>query len=273
MNELNTQLISLFLVTFLKNAIELGLPYLKFKIKQKEFSQKEEDRKRLMSLLSVADYDVLREDIDTQVQLPPYITREVDGTLGDYMELAVLFGYITLFAVAFPLSSLLAFIICISEIQVDKYKLLHLVRRPQPMGAKDIGTWWFIFNFNCVAAIFTNLAILCFTLPTFDDWLLAKENIFVTFALLSFTLMTVRALLRQVIADVPENYLNVFKRHEAIVGRHLRGWESFKSKSQDQMESYVNPRIYCTVTNTETDENQALSPEMVTSKDDLNNNC
>ncbi|CAG9311621.1 unnamed protein product [Blepharisma stoltei] len=247
MDELNTQLICLFVVAFLKNILELGIPFIKFKLKQKEFKQKEADRKRLLALISVTDYEVLREDIDAQVQLPPYVTREVDGTLGDYMELAVLFGYITLFAVSFPLSSVLAFVILMFEIQVDKYKLLHLVRRPQPMGAKDIGTWWPIFNFNCIAAIFTNLAILCFTSRTFEDVAFINDNIFVVFALLALILMVVRYLLRVIIPDIPENYMNLFKRHQTIVERHLRGWDSIKSKYKGESEGYVNPKIYCTI--------------------------
>lgn len=109
-------------------------------MKKQEFFQKEEDRKRLLALVSSTDFDVLRNEIDIQSQLPPYITREVDGTLDEYMELAVLFGYVTLFAVAFPLSSLLSCLSSLFEIKVDRYKLLNLVRRPQPMGSRNIGT-------------------------------------------------------------------------------------------------------------------------------------
>ncbi|CAG9311107.1 unnamed protein product [Blepharisma stoltei] len=247
MGELYTQLISLFIVAFLKNAVELGWPYVQYRMKKNEFYLGEEERKKLLSLVSADEFGALRDEIDIQIQKPAYITREVDGTLGDYMELAVLFGYITLFAVAFPLSCSLSLLMCLCELQVDKYKLLYLVRRPQPMGARGIGTWWAIFNINCVIAIFTNVALLCFTMPTFDDWQVASDNIYATFAVFSICLIVFRSFLQKAIPDIPEKYLYVFKRHQNIEDRHLRGWEYSKGKVAGQMESGIDPKIYCTV--------------------------
>jgi anoctamin-10 len=41
---------------------------------------------------------------------------EVDGTVGDYMELIIQFGFLNLFAMAFPASFLIAFFTNIVEI-------------------------------------------------------------------------------------------------------------------------------------------------------------
>jgi len=54
----------------------------------------------------------------------------VDGTMEDYLELSVLFGYITLFAVALPISTLLSYLAILLEAKVDKLKIMYLVRRP-----------------------------------------------------------------------------------------------------------------------------------------------
>jgi len=42
--------------------------------------------------------------------------EEVDGTVGDYMELVFQYGFLTLFGVAFPTCYLLAFVNNVAEI-------------------------------------------------------------------------------------------------------------------------------------------------------------
>lgn len=49
------------------------------------------------------------------------------------MELIVQFAFLNLFSLAFPLCYLLAFANNILEIQVDKYKLVKITRRPIPV--------------------------------------------------------------------------------------------------------------------------------------------
>ena len=136
--ELYTQFITIFSVSFLKNIAELGMPYLTAKMKEKDFRKTSVEQVEIQS--SETETDLLRTEIDKQFQLPAYITKEVDGTLGDYLELAIVFGYITLFAVAFPLSGILTFAAVMIEIYVDRFKLLYMVRRPVPIGGKDISS-------------------------------------------------------------------------------------------------------------------------------------
>lgn len=50
------------------------------------------------------------------------------GTLDDYAELAIQYGYTTLFVAAFPLAPLLAYISNIVEIRTDAGKLLYVHR-------------------------------------------------------------------------------------------------------------------------------------------------
>ena len=59
------------------------------------------------------------------------------------------FGYVVMFAIAFPLGPVFALLnnvvgkllmtLTSLEIQVDKYKITHLVRRPRPRGGNSIG--------------------------------------------------------------------------------------------------------------------------------------
>lgn len=76
-----------------------------------------------------------RHPVEIEASLPTY------DPFGDYLELLILYGYVTLFVVAFPLAPLLGLINNIVEIRVDSFKLMHECSRPIPMGAEDIGAW------------------------------------------------------------------------------------------------------------------------------------
>lgn len=68
------------------------------------------------------------------------------GTLEDYAELAIQYGYVTLFVAAFPLAPFLAYVSNVVEIRTDGWKLLHAFRRALPFGAQDIGSWMAILQ-------------------------------------------------------------------------------------------------------------------------------
>lgn len=84
------------------------------------------------------------------------------GTLMDYAELAVQFGYITLFVVAFPLAPLLALANNYVEFRSDAFKLLTQMQRPVPRGAEDIGAWQGVFTTISCIAVVTNSALVSF---------------------------------------------------------------------------------------------------------------
>jgi hypothetical protein len=63
------------------------------------------------------------------------------GTFQDYSEMAIQFGYTTMFVAAFPLATVMAFVNNYVEIRVDAWKLCQVCRRPEPRSAEDIGTW------------------------------------------------------------------------------------------------------------------------------------
>lgn len=249
-DELYLQFISIFSVSFLKNIIELGIPYIKSKIKHKEFAKTMPEVPLYRLESTGTEIETLRDQIEAQFQLPAYITKEVDGTLGDYLELAILFGYITLFAVAFPLSGVLTYLAVLVEIYVDRYKLLYMVRRPIPLGAKDISTWRTIFVFMSIISIVTNSAIICFTLPTFDHWSIASDNRILIFAVFCIFLLFLRSIIAFGIPDIPHNYQLIIKRHDKIIQRVIKGWEINKNKVGSN-QVYVNPNIYCTIKNEE----------------------
>lgn len=215
LNELNTQLITIFVISYLKNLMELGVPYIRYYI-----------RKYRKSKAKIADESVqkdFRGKIEAQFFLDTYLTPENDGTINDYLELAIQFGYLTLFAIAFPLSTLLAFIGLWLEMFTDKIKVLKLVRRPIPMALKDIGNWWYIFSAISVLAIFSNTALFCFTSRTFKNWVDGSDYEYLIFAIIVIFLLIFRNQLQTFIPDIAEKYQIIMARHEYILEKMLRG--------------------------------------------------
>ena len=64
----------------------------------------------------------------------------------DYMELAILFGYTSLFVIASPQIVPFAFVSAIFESQVDAEKIKSNFLRPMPQKAQDIGMVHDIFS-------------------------------------------------------------------------------------------------------------------------------
>lgn len=81
----------------------------------------------------------------------------------EYLEVMIQFGFITIFAVAFPLAPLFALINNIFEIRLDARKFLLYYRRPNPRRAKGIGTWYNIMQVICRLSILSNAFIIAFS--------------------------------------------------------------------------------------------------------------
>ena len=236
MNELYVQLISIFLVSYAKNLIELGLPYGKYLLFRR--------LKRKSNAVNIEkDQADIRNDIEGQLFLDDYVNYECDGTIEDYMELAVQFGYLSMFSLAFPLALALVFVGLWLEMLTDKIKLLKLVRRPIPLACKDIGVWAQIFSAICALSVLSNTALFCFTAPTFTNWKAAQDNSYLIFVIVVAFLLILRSQLMSWIPDVEEKYQTVQRRHEVIVEKYLRG--SYPENTHEDIEMFDTNLYYC----------------------------
>ena len=138
------------------------------------------------------------------------------GTLSNYAELAVQFGYVTLFVVAFPLAPLMAYISNLIEFRSDGYQLLFMNRRVLPGGCQDIGTWMSIFQTMSLIAVITNSAIVCFTMQVLPFSFSGKVWIFIGLQYFIFASM---AWFEYVIDDVPFEVSLQLQRQEYICER------------------------------------------------------
>mmetsp|Transcript_22339 Transcript_22339/g.72018 ORF Transcript_22339/g.72018 Transcript_22339/m.72018 type:complete len:686 (-) Transcript_22339:343-2400(-) len=136
----------------------------------------------------------------------------------DYLEIVIEFGYVTLFASAFPLGPLLSLVCNVIEMKNDVLKLLFVSRRPLPglsitasttadVGA-SIGVWHSVLRALVWLGVLTNTALFAFTSEQMAAWLpslfvrqhtradaVAKQGKGPTIILLAFALEHLVALL------------------------------------------------------------------------------
>jgi len=69
------------------------------------------------------------------------LERDEIELFDDYLEMIMTYGYITLFASAFPFSATITCVFIFIEIRSDIFKLEKTARRPFSRKTHDIGTW------------------------------------------------------------------------------------------------------------------------------------
>ncbi|CAM8978791.1 unnamed protein product [Rhodiola kirilowii] len=159
-NTLREMLLERLIITeVLQNFVESSLPYLKYMYNMhKAFRNSKKN-----SVLSEGKVKFTTKT-EKEYLKPTYaasIGEEFeDGLFDDYLELALRFGLVMMFACAFPLVFALAFLINLMEIRMDAFKLLTMFKRPVPRVAETNGAWLNIFQFLIVTSICTNCAIL-----------------------------------------------------------------------------------------------------------------
>jgi len=90
------------------------------------------------------------------------LERDEVELFDDYLEYIMTYGYITVFAAAFPLGSAIGAFFIYIEIRSDLFKLEKTSRRPFSRKTHDIGSWMIALNFLTYISIFTNIVMSCF---------------------------------------------------------------------------------------------------------------
>jgi anoctamin-10 len=212
--ELENQLVTIAIINFVKNATEIGVPWLLYKIKsaRKKPTSQESEMNPIF---------ILRKNIEKQNNLSDFNNGFIDETFNDYLELAIQFGFVNLFAMSFSLLPIIAWLTNIIEIQVDKTKLLRLAKRPNPISVSDIGDWLNIFDFLTFLSIFTNVAILTYTYNNYYEFSNYEKTTF--FMALVFFYIMVKIIIAKLIPDVSEKTLQLQKRHNFVIEKMFNG--------------------------------------------------
>lgn len=144
----------------LENLIENSIPYLKYSYKKYSAVRKKRQERESPSGKSVRLSTRVEKEY-LKLSYTASIGAELeDGLFDDFLELALQFGMIMMFACAFPLIFCFAALNNVTEIRVDALKLLVMLKRPVPRAAATIGAWLNIFQFLIVMAICTNCLLL-----------------------------------------------------------------------------------------------------------------
>eukprot|EP00002_Diphylleia_rotans_P015054 TRINITY_DN2915_c0_g1_i1.p1 TRINITY_DN2915_c0_g1~~TRINITY_DN2915_c0_g1_i1.p1 ORF type:complete len:880 (-),score=169.88 TRINITY_DN2915_c0_g1_i1:2382-5021(-) len=131
----------------------------------------------------ITRFNIIRRYIvkrdDDEIHLNEYDKQSVhpsyESTFDDYNEMIIQYGYVTLFAAAFPLAPAIALFNNLIEIRTDAIRLLKGQRRPDYQAAEDIGTWGYIIEVIGVAAVITNSLIISQTSEQLSD-LMDEDN-------------------------------------------------------------------------------------------------
>uniref|UniRef100_A0A3P9HUK3 Anoctamin n=1 Tax=Oryzias latipes TaxID=8090 RepID=A0A3P9HUK3_ORYLA len=86
-----------------------------------------------------------------------------EGLFGEYLEMVLQFGFVTIFVAACPLAPLCALINNWLEIRLDAQKFVTEYRRPVVERAQDIGIWFPILQFITHTAVLSNAFLIAFT--------------------------------------------------------------------------------------------------------------
>ncbi|XP_010540070.1 PREDICTED: anoctamin-like protein At1g73020 [Tarenaya hassleriana] len=136
-----------------------SLPYLKYSYRKYRVRKKK--KKETGSSMGKIQFN---SRVEKEYLKPAYsasIGAELeDGLFDDFLELALQFGMIMMFACAFPLAFVIATVNNVMGIRTKALKLLVTLRRPVPRAAATIGAWLNICQFLIVMSICTNSALL-----------------------------------------------------------------------------------------------------------------
>lgn len=190
--------------------------------------------------LSTDILKLLRDNVDAQNNLEEFNLDYKDSVFDDYLELVIQFGFVSLFAISFPLTPLISLITNIFEMEVDKYKLLKLYKRPIPYGAKSIGSWMNVIEIISYLSIFTNLGLLCFSTNTFYE--LSINYKFVIFGSLSIFYCAFKIILDKILPDVPTKIQELNKRLKHVSEKLFMVY--LKKETKYSLDKKVDFNIY-----------------------------
>eukprot|EP00656_Telonema_subtile_P031227 TRINITY_DN3420_c0_g1_i5.p1 TRINITY_DN3420_c0_g1~~TRINITY_DN3420_c0_g1_i5.p1 ORF type:complete len:427 (-),score=135.13 TRINITY_DN3420_c0_g1_i5:172-1452(-) len=197
LQELMILLVCIFGVNlFIGNIMEFGIPWIQARVN--------------MYLEEKAMKQANAEAGELDKEIEPMTQAEFEGKLAlyespfeDYNEMILQLGFVSFFAVAFPLCALMALINNIIEIRSDAFKLLHAHQRPEPRQAEDIGSWFTIMDIMTYISVATNCAVVFFV-SSFGNFF-SKDGKVWGFIIAEHLVVFFKVMLSEYIDDVPED--------------------------------------------------------------------
>jgi anoctamin-10 len=207
LGELRIQLATLFgSAVVIQNSLEVIIPWVVTKIKgdqaAKAHAAENEDGKELQ-----------RSEAEFQMDKVPY-----DNTIDDMSELIIQFGYVALFALALPITPLLALLNNVVEMKVDAVNLVNQSQRPHPNGSSGLGAWNPILQFFSFICIGTNIALITWRTGLVQDLTDSVNYNWIFFSVSSIVVALMVAFEKYLIPDIPLGVQAAMERQKLIEG-------------------------------------------------------
>jgi anoctamin-10 len=170
------------------------------------------------------------------------------------MEIIIQFGYVTLFASAYPLASLISIIANLIEMRADAFKITFVCRRPRSSRCDGLNVWKKLLEYIVWLSALTNCLIFGYTSGQLKEWLPHFYEmddtdhmhfrddkgwivIFIIFGL-ERALICIGLLVNAIIPDIPDDVMNELERKHFVLEQESREFEhqqaQLKSVSQVQ---------------------------------------
>jgi len=236
-DEVSLQLATTLLVNmFVGQAQEVLVPYLKTQVQLILLKRKTDEE--IVKGLPIWERDSKKDDFD--------------GTLAEYAEMVIQYGYITIFAAMFPPAPLLAVLNNTVEIRTDAFKIVNGVTRPRYRGAQNIGTWYYILEFLGIVAVITNCALIGLSFELI--YLLTSSNAVWTISialLLEHVLLAMKFGIAFLIPDLPGWIVKKVAFEEFVKETTLK---------QVLLKNHIKPEFIVDDNNEEDDDDVLLPP-------------
>lgn len=179
----------------LNQVMEAFLPYWLQRRRNKKMIRKVQKRQTLDDKeLPVVDQVRLEADMSTYL-----------GTFDDYLELFLLFGYVSLFSCVYPLAAVLVVLNNITEVYSDAFKMCRVFKRPFSDPASNIGVWQLAFEAMSVIAVVTNCALIGMSPQVKAYFEESEEQLIFWTVAVEHGLLALKFILTFIIPDVPKH--------------------------------------------------------------------
>jgi len=85
-----------------------------------------------------------------------------EGDTAYYLELMIQLGLVAMFSSILPSVTIIALVSNLIEVRVIAWKLIHICRRPAPLGQEGIGAWVYVMQFLCCLSAVTSVGLVIF---------------------------------------------------------------------------------------------------------------
>ncbi|KAG9476101.1 hypothetical protein GDO78_002927 [Eleutherodactylus coqui] len=177
-------------------------------------------KKKVKTLKVDTEFSLL-EQIHLEKEMDTYV-----GTFDDYLELFLLFGYVSLFSCVYPLAALLAVLNNVTELYSDALKMCCVFKRPFAQPSSSIGVWMLAFETMGIISVVTNCALLGMSPQVDSMFQESKRDLFLTVVAIEHALLALKFILAFVIPNKPYDIRVKLARLE------FESMEALKQKQQ-----------------------------------------